>query len=231
MKDRLQFSNKTWIIIAGSILVLVILIAIIRPTKKDEDLSLKSYDGTVTLTISGVSKGDANSSTRHLARCKIDRQKDFFKTSVVKHDNYIGSIGTNGKLYEPSEKMDTGRFLFLKDDRYFIVSYESGYAMISELTATVKDGDDTYYIIFPCDAEFNIDGVGQLDYANLECVGSFEDLESFYSRVDEGYFRVESAYKTIYVSLIKDGVPTTKKMVVKATETGVEVFKEDNSLK
>jgi hypothetical protein len=231
MKDRLQISNKTWIIIAGSILVLVILIAIIRPKKKDADLSLTSYDGTVTLTIPEVSKGDANNSTRHLVRCKLDRQKDFFKTSVVKHENYIGSIGTNGKLYEPSEKEDTGSYLFLKDDRYFLVTHESGFAMITELTATVRDGENTYYIIFPCDVEFDLAGFGQLDYSSLESVRSFEDLEAFYRRVNEDYFRVDNPYKTIYVNLIKDGEPTTRTMAVKTTETGVEVYTEENAVK
>ncbi|MBQ2031098.1 MAG: hypothetical protein II553_00365 [Lachnospiraceae bacterium] len=225
---KLELSNRTWIIIAASILVIVILIAVIRPKKKDGDLTLTSYDGTVTLTIPEVSKGDDNNNTtRHLARCKVDRQTDFFKTAIVKHDNFLGSISDSGRFYPKEDKKDTGKYLFLKDNRYFLVTHESGYALIMELTATVRDGETVYYLVFPCDVEFDAAETGVLDYASLETVNSYDDLLTFYGRIKDDYYRIDNPYTTVHVHLIKDGEISNRIMSVIATETGVELVMEE----
>jgi len=229
MNTKINISNRTWIIIAASIFALVVLIVIIRPDKKDGDLSLTSYDGTVTLTISDVSKGEAdNKGNRHLARCKIDRRSSFFSRGVVNHDSFLGSIDEDGIFYDNSEKKETGMYLFLKDDRYFMATAENGYAMLIELTATVKDGADTYYLVFPCDFEFTLDEVLNMDYINMQTVTDYETLKEFYDRIDSEYYRVEDPYKNVYVKLIKDGELTVKEVCIHAAETGVEISAAEN---
>ena len=116
MNGKLTISNRTWIIIAAAVLAVIILVAVIKPSEKSGDLSLESYDGKATLTISDVSLGNVDMGDRHLARCKIDRSKDFFKSAVVKHDDFLGSLGMGGDFYPASEKKDTGKALFLVNE-------------------------------------------------------------------------------------------------------------------
>ena len=68
---KLNFSNKTWLIIAGSVLALAILIVIVRPGKKNEDLSLTSYDGTVTLTFPEIATETSGTKLGHQIRGKV----------------------------------------------------------------------------------------------------------------------------------------------------------------
>ncbi|MBR5711989.1 MAG: hypothetical protein IKX54_00130 [Lachnospiraceae bacterium] len=221
--NKLQISNKVWLIIAGAILFIVLLIVIIRPAKKDADMSLTSYDGNVTLTIKNVSKGDANKGTQHLTRVKIDKEKDFYKEFIVNDPYYIGSLSKGGSLIDKEEKNATGSYLFLKNDRYFNVLQDGMYATITELMAIVKEGDDVYYLVFPCEAQFDMSMSGSLDYESLLTVKSFDDLAAFYRRLKDDYYLIEEAEQVITVKLIKDGQLSARSVTIRPTDTGVIV--------
>lgn len=231
MNGKLTISNRTWIIIAAAVLAVIILVAVIKPSEKSGDLSLESYDGKATLTISDVSLGNVDMGDRHLARCKIDRSKDFFKSAVVKHDDFLGSLGMGGDFYPASEKKDTGKALFLTKGHYFTVIYEKGYALIEELTATITTEKDVYYFPFPCATEFTYGATGMVDFESLESVSDYESLVEFYRRLDSDLTRIESQYKNVHVRLTQNGELTEMRVVLHETPDGIQVYVDEKSAK
>lgn len=229
MNKRLDFSNRTLIIIASVIVAAVILILIIRPTEREGDLTLKSYDGTTEITIEEVSREAADNNGRHMARCKVNRSKDFFGTHVKKNEYFVGSIDPNGFFIPASEKRETGYYILLKNNHYFCLIYENGYAILTELTAIVRIEGAIYYMPFPSDLELEYDQVNDLDFATLTGVGSFEELVEYYKRLKDDYYLVDNVNKTITVRLLKDGEPSDKTMVISLTENGISVGVEEEN--
>ena len=223
MSKRIDFSNRTWGIIAAVIVVLVVLIAIIKPTKRDSDLSLKSYDGTTTLTIEQVAREEEDSNGAHLARCKVDRSKNFFSTFVKKNKYFIGSIDSYGTFCEAKDNRDTGYYILLKNDHYFCLINENGYAIITELEAVVTIEGNVYFMPLPCDVKFDAGQANEIDFASMIGVSSFEDLVTYYGRIKSDYYLVDNVNKTIKVHLVEDGEITSKTLMISMAENGVVV--------
>lgn len=227
MNRRLEFSNRTWIIIACVIAALIILIAILKPSSKDGDLTLKSYDGTTSITIEEVVREEADNEGRHIARCKIDRSKDFYRSFVKRNPYFIGSIDSNGYFRDAEENRDTGYYVLLKDDHYFCLICENGYALIKELEATVKLDNETYFMPFPCDVTIDASKSTEFDFISLTTVNSFEGLVSYYERLKGDYCLVDDINKTLTLRLWKDGELTQNKLVISMTETGILIGPEE----
>lgn len=218
---NLNFSNKTWMIIAGSILALALLIVIVRPSKKNEDISLTSYDGTVTLTFSEVATETNNKNQRHQARGKVPSAEDFFDDFIKFNSEFIGSIDETGTLIPYEEKLESGRYLLLKKDRYFYVTCEEDYVSINELSARILDGDNTYFLIFPCDIEINIRNNGAVDYSSLAGVSTFLELKAFYERLGEGYLlKADEREAQLTVSLLLEGGAASGRVAVIQSKDG-----------
>ena len=226
MFKRLNFSNKTWFIIAGVILVLIIVIAIFKPRTKNGDLSLTSYDGMVTMTIEEVVRDEVDSEGRHMARCKVDRSVDFYRTFVKRNKYFIGSIDSNGFFRDAEDNRDTGYYIMLKDDHYFCLVSENGYATITELQAIINIEGVDYYMPFPCDTRFERDGNNEVDFISLTTVNSFEGLVSYYERLRDDFYLVDEINKTITVKPVYGGDLTENVMVISMTESGVLVTAE-----
>lgn len=224
-----NFSNRTWYIIAGVIVGLVILFIILKPEEKDGDLSLKSYDGMTTITIEEVVREEADNNGRHLSRCKVDRSKDFYRTFVKKNEYFIGTIDANGRFRAAEDNRDTGYYILLKDDHYFCLVNENGYAIISELMASVKVDGLNCYMPFPCDVTFDYNQENELDFVSLTGVDSFETLVEYYQRLKDDYYLVDMINKTITVHLITEGEMSATTMVISMTENGVLITAENPS--
>ena len=227
MNKRLELTNKTWLIIAIVIAVLVVLILILKPAKRDGDMKLTSRDGKTTITIEQIATEEATFEEGHIARCKINRTKDFFRSFVEDSDYFVGSVDSNGNFRAAEDKKDTGYFILLKDDHYFCLIKESGYALLKELVATVTLDEATYFMPFPCDVSLNATQAAEFDYISLTSVNSFEDLVAYYQRLKGDHSLVDDINKTITVSLSRDGEITQNKLVISLTETGIRVAPEE----
>ena len=225
MLDKIrEFSMKTWIIIGASIIAIMILIVIIRPKSKDGDLSLTTYDGTTTLTFTEIVERDLTKAGTNQARCTVKSGIKFFENYVSGSPYYVGSVDGDRNLIPPLENRDTGRYLFLKDNRYFDVTYSGGQVAITELTSTIKSGDVVmYYMIFPCNWSFSFDVVGKMDLASLVTVSDFDTLREFYERLGTGYATVDVNDQSVTVNLIQKGEVSDQQAKVRMVDYGLEV--------
>lgn len=225
---KLNFSNKTWLIIAGSVLALAILIVIVRPGKKNEDLSLTSYDGTVTLTFPEIATETSGTKLGHQIRGKVVSTEDFFEDFIKFNSEFVGSVDETGALISYDERKNTGRYLLLRKDRYFYVTCENEYVSINELTARIQDGTNMYYLVFPCDIELNIRNNGSVDYSSLAGVNNFQELKAFYERLGEGYLlKVDEPNLELTVSLLReDGAASGQEAIIRSQDGFVDILIE-----
>ncbi|MBP5461290.1 MAG: hypothetical protein J6Y20_04120 [Lachnospiraceae bacterium] len=229
---KLNFSNKTWLIIAGSVLALAILIVIVRPGKKNEDLSLTSYDGTVTLTFSEVATETSGKKLGNQVRGKIANPDDFFEDFIKFSSEFVGSVDETGALIPYEERKDTGRYIVLHKNRYFYVTLEKEYVSINELSARILDGTNSYYMIFPCDIEINIRNNGSVDYSSLAGVNNFQELKAFYERLGEGYLlKLDEPNLEMRVALLLDGGTVSgSTAIIRSQESYVEIVIESEEI-
>lgn len=225
---QLNFSNKTWMIIAGSVVAIAILIVIIRPGKKNEDLSLTSYDGSVTLTFSEVATETGGNKLGHQIRGKLAAPGKFFDDFIKFNSEFVGSIDETGVLIPYEERKDTGRYLLLRKNRYFYVTCENDYASINELCARIQDGGISFFMIFPCDIEINIRNNGSVDYTSMAGVNNYQELKTFYERLEGGYLqKIDEQEAEITVSLLLDGgADSGYTAVIKSYESYVAISVE-----
>ena len=223
MDIKLDFSNKTWMIIAGCVLALALVILALRPGAKSGDISLTSYDGQATIRFAEISEENAGKGHRHQARCRIDSKLNFYAECIRDNEDFIGSVDVDGTFYDITQKQDTGMFLMFVNQHYFYVTCIDDYVTISELTALIEDNGTKYYFPFPADTEFLSSGTGAMDYASLAGVNNYDELRNFYARLGEDYFMANDNDQTIQVFLTVNGKLSDRRVSIRATEETVEV--------
>ncbi|MBR7021254.1 MAG: hypothetical protein IKI15_09395 [Lachnospiraceae bacterium] len=213
--------------------------------KKIEDLTIKSMDGKVTLTLSQcVYEGDAmrNGESRSGVQYKnaaCDSADLFYSKVIADCPYYYGAFQREGVFVPAAEtkSMPAGAVLFFKDNRCFAMSfsdtskvnYEKYYIEFCEtvLKVHLADGGNAF-LTFPVDSrrqqELYVSGIMTIRYEETIGINRFENLVQFYSGLDETQCFIDEDGATIYVRLFRAGENNTYDVAkLQPSEIGIAI--------